>query len=142
MKLRSNRIGSPANIIWRVLTLEVSRTLRHSRSVKCLQLSISCSLYFQNAFFNDPSFGVKRNTGWLEFASHGCDYCFWMIHYRSINPFHDKSHFVLLQILSGIVRGAQRSLRLSPSPPRRSLTSPTPSTPTSCACEGSSSGLT
>lgn len=38
---------------------------------------------FQNAFFNDPSFGVKRNTGWLEFASHGCDYCFWMIHYRN-----------------------------------------------------------
>ena len=42
--------------------------------------------YLQNAFFNDPSFGVKRNTGWLEFASHGCDYCFWMIHYRSIHP--------------------------------------------------------
>ena len=36
----------------------------------------------QDIFFNDPSFGVKRQTGWLEFASHGCDYCFWMIHYR------------------------------------------------------------
>ena len=33
-------------------------------------------------FFNDPTFGVKRNK-FLEFASHECDYCFWMIHYRN-----------------------------------------------------------
>merc|ERR1711970_364932 len=37
---------------------------------------------FQDIFFNDPSFGVKRND-FLEFASHDCDYCFWMIHYRN-----------------------------------------------------------
>jgi hypothetical protein len=37
---------------------------------------------FENIFFNDPSFGVKRNN-FLEFASHECDYCFWMIHYRN-----------------------------------------------------------
>ena len=37
---------------------------------------------FQEIFFNDPSFGVKRND-FLEFASHDCDYCFWMIHYRN-----------------------------------------------------------
>ena len=36
----------------------------------------------QDIFFNDPSFGVKRND-FLEFASHDCDYCFWMIHYRN-----------------------------------------------------------
>jgi len=37
---------------------------------------------FQDIFFNDPSFGVKRSN-FLEFASHDCDYCFWMIHYRN-----------------------------------------------------------
>ena len=37
---------------------------------------------FQDIFFNDPSFGVRR-ADFLEFASHGCDYCFWMIHYRN-----------------------------------------------------------
>jgi len=37
---------------------------------------------FQDVFFNDPSFGVRRSD-FLEFASHGCDYCFWMIHYRN-----------------------------------------------------------
>merc|ERR1712123_77581 len=37
---------------------------------------------FQDIFFTDPSFGVKRND-FLEFASHECDYCFWMIHYRN-----------------------------------------------------------
>jgi len=37
---------------------------------------------FQEMFFNDPSFGVKRSK-FLEFASHECDYCFWMIHYRN-----------------------------------------------------------
>ena len=36
----------------------------------------------QDIFFNDPSFGVRR-ADYLEFASHGCDYCFWMIHYRN-----------------------------------------------------------
>merc|ERR1712227_468935 len=37
---------------------------------------------FQDVFFNDPSFVVRRSD-FLEFASHGCDYCFWMIHYRN-----------------------------------------------------------
>jgi len=37
---------------------------------------------FQDIFFNDPSFGVKRSD-FLEIASHDCDYCFWMIHYRN-----------------------------------------------------------
>ena len=37
--------------------------------------------WFQDIFFNDPSFGVKRSD-FGEFASHECDYCFWMIHYR------------------------------------------------------------
>jgi len=37
---------------------------------------------FQDIFFNDPSFGVRRSD-FLEFATHGCDYCFWMIHYRN-----------------------------------------------------------
>merc|ERR1711892_1075893 len=37
---------------------------------------------FQDIFFTDPSFGVKRSN-FLEFASHDCDYCFWMIHYRN-----------------------------------------------------------
>merc|ERR1712218_672929 len=36
---------------------------------------------FNDIFFNDPSFGVKRSD-FGEFASHECDYCFWMIHYR------------------------------------------------------------
>ena len=39
-------------------------------------------LDWQDIFFNDPSFGVRR-ADFLEFASHGCDYCFWMIHYRN-----------------------------------------------------------
>lgn len=37
---------------------------------------------FNDIFFNDPSFGVKR-TDFGEFATHDCDYCFWMIHYRN-----------------------------------------------------------
>merc|ERR1719187_34342 len=37
---------------------------------------------FQDIFFNDPAFGVKRSN-FLEFASHDCDYCFWIIHYRN-----------------------------------------------------------
>jgi len=37
---------------------------------------------FNDIFFNDPSFGVKRSD-FGEFATHDCDYCFWMIHYRN-----------------------------------------------------------
>jgi len=37
---------------------------------------------FSDLFFDDPSFGVKRRN-FLEFATHDCDYCFWMIHYRN-----------------------------------------------------------
>merc|ERR1719394_1812660 len=37
---------------------------------------------FNDIFFNDPSFGVKRSD-FCEFATHDCDYCFWMIHYRN-----------------------------------------------------------
>jgi len=37
---------------------------------------------FNDIFFNDPSFGVKRSK-FGEFATHDCDYCFWMIHYRN-----------------------------------------------------------
>lgn len=37
---------------------------------------------FQDAFFNNPSFGLKR-ADFMEFTNHKCDYCFWMIHYRN-----------------------------------------------------------
>lgn len=37
---------------------------------------------FNDLFFHDPSFGVKRKD-FLEIAKHDCDYCFWMIHYRN-----------------------------------------------------------
>ena len=68
--------------------------------------------YLQNAFFNDPSFGVKRNTGWLEFASHGCDYCFWMIHYRSIHPMMNLILYFLY-----LIRNRQRRAAISETQP-------------------------
>merc|ERR1712106_612666 len=37
---------------------------------------------FKDIFFNDPSFGVARSQ-FSELATHDCDYCFWMIHYRN-----------------------------------------------------------
>ena len=36
---------------------------------------------FQDVFFNDVSFGNKRRN-FLDSVEQGCDYCFWMIHYR------------------------------------------------------------
>jgi len=44
--------------------------------------SLADSSSFSDIFFNDPSFGVRRSN-FLEFSTHGCDYCFWMIHYRN-----------------------------------------------------------
>ena len=45
-------------------------------------LSIPFS-YLQDVFFNDVSFGNKRSS-FLDSVEEGCDYCFWMIHYRSL----------------------------------------------------------
>ena len=39
---------------------------------------------FQDVFFNDPHFGNKRPEFWKS-VDDGCDYCFWMIHYRFQN---------------------------------------------------------
>ena len=36
---------------------------------------------FQDIFFNDENFGTKRSN-FLKSVESGCDYCFWMIHYR------------------------------------------------------------
>jgi len=37
---------------------------------------------FEDVFFNDVSFGNKRSN-FLDSVEQGCDYCFWMIHYRN-----------------------------------------------------------
>merc|ERR1712110_11103 len=37
---------------------------------------------FEDVFFNDVSFGNKRSS-FLDSVEEGCDYCFWMIHYRN-----------------------------------------------------------
>jgi len=37
---------------------------------------------FEDIFFNDVSFGNKRSS-FLDSVHEGCDYCFWMIHYRN-----------------------------------------------------------
>ena len=36
---------------------------------------------FSDIFFNDPYFGTHRGE-FLKSVDSGCDYCFWMIHYR------------------------------------------------------------
>ena len=54
--------------------------------VRCCLLSLLTS---QDIFFNDPAFGNKRSN-FLESVEEGCDYCFWMIHYRSV---HDDPPF-------------------------------------------------
>ena len=36
----------------------------------------------QDTFFNNPYFGNKRSD-FLSSVDAGCDYCFWMIHYRN-----------------------------------------------------------
>ena len=40
---------------------------------------------FSDIFFNDPYFGTHRGD-FLKSVDSGCDYCFWMIHYRSLIP--------------------------------------------------------
>ena len=45
--------------------------------------SLSSHETFQDIFFNDPYFGTHR-TQFLNSVKSGCDYCFWMIHYRFI----------------------------------------------------------
>ena len=45
--------------------------------------SLKQSFHFQDVFFNDVSFGNKRSN-FLDSVEQGCDYCFWMIHYRSL----------------------------------------------------------
>lgn len=37
---------------------------------------------FSDIFFNDPYFGTHRSE-FLKSVDSGCDYCFWMIHYRN-----------------------------------------------------------
>ena len=43
--------------------------------------SRTSALFSQDVFFNDVSFGIKRSN-FLDSVEKGCDYCFWMIHYR------------------------------------------------------------
>ena len=43
--------------------------------------SLSSHSAFQDIFFNDPYFGTHRQN-FLKSVESGCDYCFWMVHYR------------------------------------------------------------
>jgi len=44
--------------------------------------SLDSHAAFEDVFFNDPNFGNKRSD-FLKSVNDGCDYCFWMIHYRN-----------------------------------------------------------
>jgi len=44
--------------------------------------SLSSHSAFQDIFFNDPYFGTHRQN-FLKSVESGCDYCFWMVHYRN-----------------------------------------------------------
>jgi len=44
--------------------------------------SLDSHASFEDVFFNDPHFGNKR-TDFTKSVNEGCDYCFWMIHYRN-----------------------------------------------------------
>ena len=46
--------------------------------------TLSSSAVFQDIFFNDQYFGTRRPE-FLKSSDSGCDYCFWMIHYRFTN---------------------------------------------------------
>ena len=54
--------------------------------------SLSSHETFQDIFFNDPYFGTHR-AQFLNSVKSGCDYCFWMIHYRFIIIFIDMDGF-------------------------------------------------
>ena len=50
--------------------------------------SLSSHSAFQEIFFNDENFGTQR-ADYLNSVGNGCDYCFWMIHYRNRQLFGD-----------------------------------------------------
>ena len=44
--------------------------------------SLNSHSAFQEIFFNNENFGTHR-ADYLNSVGNGCDYCFWMIHYRN-----------------------------------------------------------
>ena len=81
---------------------------------------------FSDIFFNDPYFGTHRGE-FLKSVESGCDYCFWMIHYRFPMPSS-------LSSLNLILLGTARLLEMFRYQLRLLIIFPSLLTPTLFAC--------